>query len=151
MSSMEPFDYRPPNPPLYIKKILVDQLTIVGVLAERASKIARTLRVSLAGLRTAQLPGALALSLDGHRHPKNVCTFEEDRQLALRIAGTVRLKLSHVGVQLIDSLREVPDKRGKRLREHDMVMEVLSGGIVEYLSVELKVRRLWSQIGRNDV
>ena len=32
-----------------------------------------------------------------------------------------------------------------------MVMEVLSGGIVEYLSVELKVRQLWSQTGRNDV
>ena len=80
-----------------------------------------------------------------------MCTFGEDRQLALRIAGGVRLKLSQVGLQLIDPLREVRDKRGKRLGEHDMVMEVLSGGIVEYLSVELKVRRLRSQTSRNDV
>ena len=109
---------------------------------------ARALRASLAGLRTAQLPGALSLSLDGHRHPKNVCTFGEDRQLALRIAGAVRLKLSQAGLQLIDPLREV---RGRRLGEHDMAKEVISGGIVEYLSVELKVRRLRSQTSRNDV
>ena len=63
----------------------------------------------------------------------------------------MRLKLSQVDSQLIDPLREVRDKRGKRLGEHDMVMEVLSGGIVLHLSVELKVRRLWSQTGRNDV
>ena len=42
----------------------------------------------------------------------------------------MRLKLSQAGLQLIDPLREV---RGRRLGEHDMAKEVISGGIVEYL------------------
>ena len=48
-------------------------------------------------------------------------------------------------------MREVRDRRGKRIREHDRVMEILSGVCAEYLSVEVKVRRLWSQKGRKDV
>ena len=42
--------------------------------------------------------------------------------------------------------------RGERLGEHDMVMGILSeGNWRKHLSVELKVRRLWSQAGRKQV
>ena len=60
-------------------------------------------------------------------------------------------------MDLLEALVMVKDKNGKKIGEHDMVMEIVtalphsSGALRGYLSVELKVRHLWSAQGRRDV
>ena len=146
---MDALNYRTADPQLMINKLPVEQLTIVGVLAEQASKIARKLNVNLSGLVPRDLPGAVGLTLDGRRGEQQVSCFEDDRAWGLEIAKVVRVKLSRLGCNLVQPLVTVRNGRGKKVGEHDMVMEIVSdGGWRLYLSVELRVRRLWSQAGR---
>ncbi len=79
-----PINYREED--LEINGLEVEQLTVVGVLVERVMKIARDKGLSLSGLEPRDLPGSVELKLDGYRDAKPVCCFEDDRELALKIA-----------------------------------------------------------------
>ena len=72
----------------------------------------------------------------------------------LPIARKVRATLSKVGLDLRDALVDVRSQTGnKELGEHDMVMVIVADcqgeGLQKYLSVEINVRRLWSEAGKN--
>ena len=145
-----PINYREED--LEINGLEVEQLTVVGVLVERAMKIARDKGLSLSGLEPRDLPGSVELKLDGYRDAKPVCCFEDDRELALKIARALRFKLSRLGLQLVQALVRVDNAFGKKIGEHDMIMEIVSeDGVRLHLSVEIKVRRLWSDAGRAKV
>ena len=145
-----PINYREEH--LEINKLEVEQLTVVGVLVEQAMKIARDKGVSLSGLEPRDLPGSVELKLDGYRGAKAVCCFEDDRELALKIARAVRFRLSRLGLQLVQALVRVDNASGTKIGEHDMIMEIVSEDAIRlHLSVEIKVRRLWSDAGRAKV
>ena len=91
-------NYATAQPRLVVNKLLVEQLTIVGLLVEQVSNIARVKRIHVVWLVEADLPGYFELSLDGKRCVHKVVCFEEERWLVLYIARKVRDKLSKVAV-----------------------------------------------------
>ena len=135
---------------LLVNELPVESMTIVGLLAERVPKIAQDNGVGMAGLQVADLPDHLAMSLDG-RGVCKVGVFPGDKALALDVARSVVAKLSGVGLMVRDACVPVRSKTGKKLGEHDVLLELVSDGegglplvaMRGYPSVELKLRRLW--------
>ena len=74
--------------------------------------------------------------------------------------GKSGCKLHALGLELSDAIVEVQNERGRKIGEHDLIMEVVSmpdGDVPDadypsgFLSVELRMRRLWSENGRAKV
>lgn len=136
---------------LLVNELPVESMTIVGLLAERVPKIAHDKGVGMAGLQEPDLPDHLAMSLDG-RGVCKVGVFPEDKSLALAVAKSVVAKLSGVGLMVRDSCVPVRSNTGRKLGEHDMMLELVSDGegglplvvMRGYPSAELKLRRLWT-------
>lgn len=97
------------------------------------------------------------MKLDGRRGEKKVQCFRADRELAVRVAKTIRAKLCSLGLDMVEAVLVVRDERGTKAGDHDLVLEVVSdgrGGVPTashpsgYISAEVKLRRLWSESGR---
>lgn len=132
---------------LKINGLEVGCLTMVGLLTERIPKIARELHINFDMVREADLPNHLLLSLDGLRGARKVGLKEADKMLSLAIARVVREQLRSLGLSMVDCCVEVFNPGGKKLGEHDMTMEVEGGkgALRQHMSVELKLRRLWTE------
>mgnify|MGYP007004387715 CR=1 FL=1 len=153
MQASNPLDYKTSE--LFIHGLKVTSTTMVGLLAEQVPKIARDKRIGMAGLLDSDLPTYLCVSLDGVQGVRKVCCFDEDRCLALQVAKTMRPKLWSVGLEMVESCMPVRSEGGRKIGEHDMLCEVVSNGQAEppmsirgYVSVELKLRRLWADAER---
>ena len=136
------WDYRKDE--LYINGLQVRRLTMVGLLAEQVPGIAREKKVGASGVSSEHLPDFLKVSLDGFSREKTVRCDGGDKTLAVEVAKAVRSRLcgGKLELDLVDSV--IPVYRGgRKLGEHDMLMECVSGSLRGLLSVELKVRRLW--------
>lgn len=142
----ELLDYRKDE--LYINGLQVRRLTMVGLLAENVPGIAREKKVGASGVSSEHLPDFLKVSLDGFSGQKSVRCDGGDKTLAVEVAKAVRGRLcgGKLELDLVDSV--VPVHRGgRRVGDHDMLMECVSGSLRGLLSAELKVRRLWELSG----
>ncbi len=133
----------------------VTPLTVAGLMAEEAFKASRRRKVRLASVLETDLPSEVLLKLD-RRGQTKVKVHEADRSLGLRVARALRLKLHTSGLELVEPCLAVRED-GKKLGEHDLVLETVSDGRglepgpthpCGYLSGELKLRRLWSDAGK---
>ena len=122
----------------------VDHLRVTGLLAEDALAISQ--QIGISALSTAHLPSQLSFSLD-RRGRQLVCTFPEDRALAVKLAVEIRFRLKDEGFGV---LRAVPQEEGR----HDLVLEVNTRaalGQFKLISCELRCRHLYSQAGERTV
>jgi len=148
----EPLDYNC-RPALRINNIAVTRHTVIGVLTEQAPRIAQKKEISFGGFMAEDLPDRVALKLDGRGERFVKATFE-DRRVALDVAQQLRMKMSSLGAELYKSCVEVRDNKGKKLGEHDMLVDVVgesARALRGYISVELKCRWLDSNPGLEKV
>ena len=138
---------------LKINGLSVSSLTITGVLAEKIANIAREKGINPSGLIEEDLPKQIFLKLDGYGQ-RDVWTKAGDRRLALVVYRAVRMKLSSMGLELYKACVEVRNGSGGKIGEHDMLCEIVSvadPALRGLISVELKLRLLWSLAGRDKV
>ena len=151
-SALDVLDYKAARPKLFINKVEVGSLTMVGLLAERIPNIAKNKAIAWQGVNEGDLPDHLAVSLDG-RGVCKVGLYSADKTLSLTVAKAVRAKLSGVGLELQETLVPVRNAGGRKLGERDMLLQLVSdgeGGLPvqaerKYVSGELKLRRLWAE------
>jgi len=109
----------------------------------------------MGGVGEGDLPDNLEVTLDSYDQPQPVECFKADRELAVVVAKAVRSKLGSLGMELVKVCVVVQNQRNEKCGEHDFLCEVVGGpgseGLRKYLSVELKLRRLWSQAGLDKV
>lgn len=152
MPPLEPLDYKKKQ--LYINGILVNCLVLVGKLIELMFTISRRKGINFGGLLETDLPDTVALTLD-NRGEQQVRCFDADRALAVRLGKVIRLKLSNNHLEVVSACVPVKNPGGKRVGEHDLICEVVGGRgfeqLRQYLSVELKIRMLYSDNGRAKV
>ena len=152
----QPLDYRTVRPKLKSNRIAVERLTVVGLLAEKALKICRSKRLGIIALCEKHLPDVVEMTLDGMRGTPQVKCYPNDKVLAVKVAKAIRQKLHSLGVEMVNALVDVKID-GERAGDHDIICEIvdescIGGEPVEgYLSVEVKLRHLWSQKGREKV
>lgn len=129
---------------------MVNCLTVVGVLVELMFTISRNKRINFVALEETDLPDCVNLNLDGRREIQKVCCYDADRTLAIRVGKLIRAKLSHCNLEVVRACVEV-QLGGRRKGEHDLICEVVGGSgselIRQYLSVELKLRTLFTDAG----
>ena len=144
----EPLDYNV-RPPLRINKLAVTRHTVIGVLAEQAPGVAQEKHISFGGLVVEDIPDRVKLTLDG-RGERFVKVTPDDRRVALDVAREVRKKMCSLYAELCESCVAVRGARGKKLGEHDMLVQVVGESaptLRGYISVELKCRWLDSKAG----
>ena len=141
-------------PPLNYKQVslfkdgrVVDSFRMTGVVVEIALKKSKL--VGATALRPEHLPDQITLRLDG-RGEKDIMVFEENRILAVVVAKALRAKLHTQGFEI----------QGAKVDKHDLVIEQVvdaNGNVPSALhpagliSVEIKLRRIHSQAGREKV
>jgi len=149
-------DYRAARPRLKSNRIVVGRLTVVGLLAEKAIKICRSKKVGIRALGERHLPDEVEMTLDGMRGTPKVKCHPDDKVLAVKVAKAIRQKMHFLGVEMVDAVVDVKID-GKRVGDHDIIYEIVDescvGGepVEGYLSVEVKLRHLWSKKGREEV
>ena len=128
----------------------VTALTVVGKLVEIMFVISRSAGINFGGVAEKDLPDCVSLTLDGRRGEHEVQCYEADRALAIRVGRLIRSKLQSCMLEVVHACVEVR-ARGKRVGEHDLICEVVGGRgseqIRQYLSVEIKLRMLYSDEG----
>ena len=87
----EPLDYREKK--LYINRLPVESLTMVGLLAELVPKLAREKELGASGVSAEHLPDFLCVTLDGFFNQRRVRCHGDDRTLAVEVARAVRVRL----------------------------------------------------------
>ena len=137
----------------------VTHLTMSGLLAEEAIKLAFKSDTALHMLGQTDLPSQLVLRLD-RRGNRRVYTQASDRALGLAVAQDILMKLHNIGLVLVQPVAVVEDDEGEILGAHDLIMKVLCSPTGQapsdrfpgkLISVELKLRHLWSPRGVADV
>ena len=135
---------------LYINGIVVNALTVVGVLVELMFQISSRQCINFPAFEERDLPDWVLLNLDGHRGEKKVLCYDADRALAIRLGKLIRVKLSSCNLEVKLVCVDVK-VRGKKEGEHDLICEVVGGPgsdqVRQYLSVEIKLRMLYSDAG----
>ena len=109
--------------------------------------------INPSGIIEEDLPKHIPLKLDGYGQ-RDVWTKAGDRRLALVVYRAVRMKLSSMGLELYKACVEVRNGSGGKIGEHDMLCEIVSvadPALRGLISVELKLRTLWSLAGRDKV
>ena len=135
--------------PLVKQGRVIDWFRVAGVLAEHGLRA--SLRVGNTTLEARHLPDEVQMRTDNGGFI-SVAVQEKEKKLAARIAQLVRIELHRLGMEIRDAVRRT--SRGRLGEEHDMVIEVVATedkGPVKKISGELKLRRLWSMTGLNDV
>ena len=129
---------------LYKDGRLVDGFRVASRVVELALK--QMLSVGVQGLRAQNLPATISLCLDRPRGTSLVQVHPADRDVALRIARHVRVKLHASGWSVVGAL--VKDAGGQG-NEHDLVVDEVAESDAPrgLVSCELKCRRLWSESG----
>jgi hypothetical protein len=140
---MAPLDYK--SVALYKDGRVVDSFRVTGLVAELALKSSK--KVGITALKPQHLPHHVSWELDG-RGEQEVIVHEENRTLAVEVAKAVRVKLHQEGFEV----------QGVLEGKHDLVVEMVVGADGRLpaqpcglISVELKLRRIWSEAGRNKV
>ena len=144
-------DYRTARPKLKNNGLEVNRLTVVGLLVEKAPKICRSKRVGASALSAEHLPDVLCMSIDGMRGNQEIRCFADDKALAVSVSRAVRTKMHSLGLEMVEALVEVK-MGGRRVGDHDMVYEIVDccAALSGYLSVELKCRHLYSEVGKRE-
>jgi hypothetical protein len=147
--AMSALDYK--HLPLTARGRAVDSFCMTGFTAEAALKKSRV--VGLSALRPQDLPGEIEVQLD-RRGWKRVMVHDENRRLAVAVAKQVRADLHR---HVVATCVAVTDARSRAVGEHDLVVEIVTtpeGKATDgeypsdFLSVELRCRRVWSEAGR---
>ena len=106
------------------------------------------------GLRPAHLPCAVPFHLD-YRGDSLVKSYEEDRELAVKIAKHLRPKLHAARLSIVSAVQKERCSDGTLIGEHDLVLEEVGDEFEEgpegLVSAEIKCRRLYSEAGRTRV
>ena len=142
---METLNYR--EDVIKVNGLRVTSLTMVGLLAEKLPSMARDAHINMHMLREADVSNYLLVVLDNLRGARKVGLEEADKTLALKVAVEVRENLRNVDLSIVDSCVEVRTQGGRKLGEHDLIVQVEygKGALKRFLSVELKLRRLWTR------
>lgn len=157
-NSRAPLDYKDRSKKLYVNGLLVTALTMVGLAAEEALKVSKRRAVAVGGVTERDLPASIDMKLDNQGVRKVVC-HEADRELGVKVASAVRIKLHALGLEVSDVVLDVIEA-GKKQGAHDLVCKIVTdsqGGApgsrhpTGPLSVELKCRHLYSDEGRKQV
>ena len=145
-------DYKDKRNPLSIGRRKVDSFCMTGLAAEFGFSVSH--EVGCSTLAARHMPTSLELNLD-HRGKTHVLLHDENRSLGVKVAKHVRCRLHSFGLEFVDAQVEVHAPTGKKLGEHDMVMELVAEDGAEaatgFFSVELRCRRVWSENGLKHV
>ena len=143
---------------LRIKGEVVTSMVMAGFAAEEALKAFRTTGLGLSGLQDVDLPPDVSVTLD-QLGERRVACHQADRAIGLSVAKAVRVKLHSLGLEMAAAIVDVK-ANGRKRGAHDLVCEIVANGLggmpgprhpSGMLSVELKLRRLWSETGRQKV
>ena len=132
-------------------------LTVTGKLVEEFFRVAKSTRVSTGAVSEVDLPDYVWMTLDGYGSERKVKCFPDDRTLAVRVARGALTKLGVNGLHTKDALVNVVGPRGKKIGEHDLLLEIVLDDVPpaavprDLISCEVKLRRLWSGAGRAQV
>ena len=115
----------------------VGWVRVTGILVEAA--LVFTQKWGLGSLAEHSLPQTVSMTLDHYAGERPVLTHPEDRALACHLAKGLRCQEHAMGLaQLAARVPALSD--GRRVSDHDQIVEVVDGPPVGRLSVELKVR-----------
>ena len=143
--------------PLTARGREIDSFCVSGFAAEAALK--KSLSVGCSALSARHLPDAVPIAVDG-RGKRDVKLYDENRDLAVQVVKVVRAKLHTHGLAVKQAVVPVRDSVGRLLGEHDGILEIVTdgrGGPPDentpdgFISLELRMRRLWSESGRQQV
>ena len=102
----------------------------------------------------AHSPRAVPFHLD-YRGASLVKSYEEDRELAVKIAKHLRPKLHAARLSIVSAVQKERCSDGTLIGEHDLVLEEVGEEFEEgpegLVSAEIKCRRLYSEAGRTRV
>ena len=126
----------------------VDWVRVTGELVERA--LATAQRHGLGALRPSMLPGALGFALDGHGGERDVLTHADDRSLACHLVRGLRVCEHGLGFAQLGAV-VAAKQAGKRVSDHDQVLEVVCGPRGDRLSAEVKTKRVRDERHRDRI
>ena len=145
-------DYKTEN--LFVNGIEVNALTVVGKLVERMFVISKESGINFVGLSEQDLPSFVLLRMDGRDVEEQVRCHDADKSLAVQVGRVLRTKLQTIGLGVVGACVEVV-LENRRVGEHDLICEIVGGigaeQVRKYLSVELKLRTLYTDWGLGDV